>query len=254
MKLLKLFKNEKLKKITDYISNIMFYSAIVFLLYLIFMSFSAPLFFKNKVTYKNVAIHYSDNMGNINNVIDKAYTLLKKSEMYSDTLNYKVFVCNSYTKYKMFNPFGSDSTGATQLLSGNIMYPMVDVNNDMAYAERKVYNKRNFSAVLAHEFNHLLSNEKYGFFKTQFLMDRWKQEGYAEYIANSTSFDTNEGLKIFMQGQENKDAGYQYFLYRLRVKYLIDVQHKTFNEIVNTKYDLKKLDEQIRKEIVLVKY
>ena len=77
-------------------------------------------------------------------------------------------------------------------------------------------------------------------------MTTWKEEGYCDYIAHTSTFNIQEGIKIFKNNQDNNSNKYKYFIYRLRMTYLLNVKKESLDNILNTKYDSKTLDNEIK--------
>ncbi|MBP6869276.1 hypothetical protein KBC04_00110 [Candidatus Babeliales bacterium] len=78
----------------------------------------------------------------------------------------------------------------------------------------------------------------------------WKEEGYAEYIADGPALTLDEGLKI-LQDSSLVEKSYvphvEYFKYWLAVSYLIFTKHMTFKEILDANLKLDNvLQEAIR--------
>lgn len=53
-------------------------------------------------------------------------------------------------------------------------------------------------------------------------LPRWKEEGYAEYVAGGRTFDYAEGVGLMAQGRSVDSDAIRYLKYRLLVEYLLD--------------------------------
>ena len=81
------------------------------------------------------------------------------------------------------------------------------------------------------------------------LIKTWKEEGYCEYIAEESSFGFEKGLNLFMQEKKVTGNSYDYFKYRLYVQYLIDFKKMSIDEIFEKKFNINKLEAEIRANI-----
>jgi len=218
--------------------------AMVYLLTIIF----PQLFFKQKIEYKNFTV-YSDTQlnENINKILDEVNVKLESSELYTDKLHYNLYICNNFLKYKYFANIRYDSLAITMPLTNNIFIGNTDIKKDLVFADRQEYNKRSLSSVIVHEAIHRLISSEYGVIRSLF-MTTWKKEGYCDYIANTTSFDINKGLEIFKNNENNETTTFKYFLWRLRISYLINLKNQDFNTILKTEYDPGALDREIKTE------
>lgn len=117
---------------------------------------------------------------------------------------------------------------------------------------------RTISDILVHEITHHYEYQKLSFF--QFYLkdykESWKVEGFADYIAGSSSFPVEKGLRIFL-GDDSYDfvtsnevePEYFYFVSRLRTDYLLRYKSIGEDEYWSTKYDEEQLDAEIKREI-----
>jgi len=80
-------------------------------------------------------------------------------------------------------------------------------------------------------------------FASLLMMPAWKKEGYAEYIGGETlSYDA--GVKLWKANP--KDAtGYQYFKYMMLVKYLLETEKLSVDDLFNRDFDLNALEEKV---------
>jgi hypothetical protein len=91
------------------------------------------------------------------------------------------------------------------------------------------------------------------------LFQNWKIEGFCEYIANSSSFDIEKGKRIFLGDinleREMLDSKlmkitYFYFKSRLKTDFLLSYRGLTFDEFINTNFDVNELENEIRKKML----
>jgi hypothetical protein len=133
--------------------------------------------------------------------------------------------------------------------------------------ERDGTNLRNrkLSDIITHELVHSYLKEKLGIWKYLQLSvaEKWKNEGFCEYIANSSSFDTEEGLRIFIENDEQRlieaendlqKTTYFYFKSRLKTDYLLNFKKITVEEFLMSEFDEEELENEIRIALRTEKY
>ena len=229
-----------MKKFTDKLTIIL---VILLSTYILTVTFPQPLF-KYHIEYKNFKVYSNQKLdNNIYNILDNVNNKLKISKIYTDKIHYRLFICNNYTKYTYFANINHNSLGITLPLIGHIFIPNTDIKNNLTISN--INSKRSLDSIIAHEATHKLLENKYGFIKSRF-MTTWKEEGYCDYIAHTSTFNIQEGIKIFKNNQDNNSNEYKYFIYRLRMTYLLNVKKENLDNILNTKYDLNILDNEIK--------
>ncbi len=221
------------------------------------------IFFKSEIDYQNFTVHHNGKIDNtvVFSRLEEVTNSLKKLDSYDSDINIDVFICNNFNLYRLFAPFSSDSFAINTPVGDNIIFAKVDLENDIVYTNNG--NTSFFSKTLVHEITHTIFKKDFGAIQTWFsplinttvnifgmtLVPKWKNEGYADYIAQHSSFEIDEGLLLFMNNENIDSGSYRYFKYRLYITYLLDVKNETIEEVVQNKYDLENLREEIIKAI-----
>ena len=156
---------------------------------------------------------------------------LQASEFYRDNFRATVILPESYTTFRILSFFqNAGAFGNAFELLGYITIAPAQVSDDKVTTSSPTNNTRSLSGVLAHEFTHLLLYSALGFEKYSTL-PTWKMEGYADYIAQESSFPEAQGMALFCSGKADAGPSYLYFRYRKAVGYLLDDAGLTFHEI-----------------------
>jgi hypothetical protein len=125
---------------------------------------------------------------------------------------------------------------------------------------------RKLSDAIMHELVHLYLKEELGIWKYVKLSfgEKWKNEGFCEYIVNSSSFDIRKGLDIFIENGERQrmiEAGndlqkhtYFYFKSRLKTDYLLSFKKLSVEEFLSTGFREEELENEIRIALRTEKY
>ena len=73
------------------------------------------------------------------------------------------------------------------------------------------------------------------------MMPAWKKEGYCEYIAGGSTLDYDTGVRLW-KANPNDGTGYLYFKYYMLVKYLLETEKLTVEELFTRDIDLATLE------------
>lgn len=227
-----------IKKIIGFIIGI----GITYILILIYPN----LLFAKSYEYRNFRI-YSDRpiTSEIEFVIDDAIQRLQHSELYEESQNkFKLYLCNDHWRFKLLTRNESAGGVVNFLFSPNIFLRENDLKANQIIPPKSWKNPladRPLSYFIAHEAVHSLQ------WKSDRLLILKAPaeiiEGYAEYIAKSTTNDLDKLLQDYKdkKGSMNPKNGL-YDKYNLYIGYLIEQK----------KYDLERIiKEQPSIEVTL---
>lgn len=187
-------------------------------------------------------------------VLSRVHELIKKSEYFDPDYRFKVFVRESNESKKSLPfQFPEKAYGQTIPLFSNVFISNADFKLDTAINGAGHF--RPLSSIIAHELIHVLIENKYGLLRIryhQFITDSmsrtslglfWKEEGYAEYIAEGQAIALEDGLEILAGKVAKNYTKYEieYFRCWLAIKYLIEVEHRNFNQIWFSIIDFKEI-------------
>lgn len=217
----------------------------------------------NKIySYKGVSIYTSSNQYSDTiawkEVIDECDYLLSNQGI--KMCNIKIRIFSSWDELEEKK---SNSASAGYLpLSHIILLGPVNLNDKKNITrELSGYKSRSIASVLAHEMTHVYQHRK---MPLRAFKNDWKLEGQAEFVSNESSFDVDEGLRIFlvdgeeveniMHGNKYNAVGFSYFRCRLRTDYLIRYKGISYEDFFDTEYDLPTLDHEIRTSLIKGEY
>jgi hypothetical protein len=178
----------------------------------------------------------------------KAAELLRASELYDSNRTEKIFVCDSQGLFRFFVPRSASAFGASVGVTNHVFIASADFTNDTAWRFGDRRNTRSLSSVIAHEVTHGLIRNRVGLIK-EIRSPACILEGYCEYIAGEGSFPEEEGMRLFLSGEEEASGSYRYFVYRLVVQYLIENQHLTFMQIFDRTRDYDATKNEVREHL-----
>ncbi len=217
--------------------------ALIFIVLVIFPNLTV---YHHKVIYKNFRI-YSDKEidDNIYSILDKVEKKLSRSEIYNERVKYRMFLSSSIKLYAAFVPGQKDAFAAAFPIFRNIFVSQTDVKNNKVYRNTVEDNERSLSSVLAHEATHILIEKKIGIGGNRKLAS-WKKEGYCEYISIDDPLNMMNAFNTVYSSGNHGSSSFSYLKFRLLVTYLLDEKGYSFQEMVETEFDIYELEKEIK--------
>ena len=215
----------------------------VFVAYLLTICFPQYLF-AHEVTYKNFKVYSREPFdARIYKVLDDAESRLSKSTIYDQGISRRVFLTNSHSMYAFLSNKAYKSFANSVPFIDNIIINKSTVADDLVFLNRPEHNRRSLSGVIAHEVTHLFIRKKVGAVRVA-LMPTWKNEGYCEFIAGDTTITYEEGVKLWKENP-NEDSKYRYFKYQMMVKYLLETEKLSIEDVFKRDFDIKDLEAKV---------
>ena len=207
--------------------------------------------FAHEVSYKNFKIYSREPVDqNVYAVMDKVEARLAASPLNNAEVKPKVFLVNSFSLYQGLSLYiGANSFGKgyAMLPNSNVFINKSNLAKDLVYRNSPANNERSLSGVVAHEVTHLLIRKRYGYIRN-LTMPTWKKEGYAEYVAGGSTLSYQDGVKMW-KGNPKDGTGYQYFKYHMLVKYLLEQEKISVDDLFNRDFDVASLEEKVLKTL-----
>lgn len=214
--------------------------------YILLLSFPQVLF-AHQMSYGNVTVYSREPVDqNIDAVLHKAEARLATSEINSQELRPKIFLTNGFRLYSFLSLYiggNSFGKGYPLLPTSNIFINKTDLANDLVLRKAPAHYERSLSGVIAHEITHLLIRNRYGYWRN-FTMPAWKKEGYAEYVAGGSTLPYETGVKMWKANPKD-GTGYQYFKYYMLVKYLLEHDKLSVDDLFSRDFDVPALEAQV---------
>ena len=232
--------NPKLRRVVRYAFLSL---AAAYLLLLIFPQF----IFAHEVTYKNFTVYSRQPLDkDVYTMLDKVEQRLATTSLNTTDVKPKIFLTNSQRLYSVLSLYiggNSFGKGLPLLPTSNVFINESDLAQDLVFRKAPANNKRSLSGVVSHEITHLLIRNKFGYLKNVTL-PTWKKEGYCEYIGGGSTLDYETGVRLW-KANPNDDTGYQYFKYYMLVKYLIETEKLTVEELFTRDIDREALEAKV---------
>lgn len=180
-------------------------------------------------------------------VLDAAEARLARSPLYDPGMVHRLYICNSPLRMRLLAR-GTGAFGVTYALRHNTILNRAEVPADRIFRGTPERNRRPLSSVIAHERVHALLLSHYGPL-TYHRLPMWKNEGYCEYVAGGPSFDPDEGRRLIREGRGSTAPSFRYLQAYFMVKYLLDVEHRTVDDLISGRFDEAELKAKVRDAI-----
>jgi hypothetical protein len=181
-------------------------------------------------------------------VLDDAEARLARSPLNDPRMVHRLYVCDSPLRRWLLTPGGRGSFGTTYAVIRTTVLERVDVRDNLSYRDAPRDNVRPLGSVIAHERMHALLDRRFGALAC-FRMPTWKTEGYCEFVAGDPSFDVAEGKRLICDGKDDDSGPFRYFRYHAMVKYLLEVEGLSVDELFSRRFDEAALLAKVRGSI-----
>jgi hypothetical protein len=214
--------------------------------FIILLSFP-QLLFAHEMSYNSFKIYSREPIDqSVTAVLNKVQERFESSPLKNDEVKPRVFLINNFRAYSMLSLYiGANSFGKgyAVLPTDNIFINKSDIAKDLVFRNSAANNLRSLSGVIAHETTHLLIRKRFGYWRN-LTMPTWKKEGYAEYVAGGSTLSYETGVKMWKDNPKD-GTGYQYFKYYMLVRYLLEQEKISVDDLFNRDFDVSALEEKV---------
>jgi hypothetical protein len=201
------------------------------------------LLFAERLDHGAIHVYSHHSPTGLDDDLRRADALLDRSTINDPALTQRIYLTSSHYEFAVFAPAARHALGVTyHVLNNTFLSPSAPIA-DTIQSDRPFLHQRALSAVIAHERTHALLEHHFGLLRL-IMMPAWKQEGYCDYIAGSSSVGTNaNGLRLLAQPGK-KDPSVLYFRDTLRVRYLLDHDNLGVDQLFLQSFDTADLDRK----------
>jgi len=207
--------------------------------------------FANHHQFKNFYIYSDQEIPNkIDKVLIDVLERIEQSELYENKDEFSIYFCNSKWRLLLLTRNSSIGGLVNQGLTDNVYIRASEIEKNKIVSPTKgqeiaLVEERPLSYFIAHEITHGLQTKIERFM--HITTPKYIVEGYADYIAKSTSFRYEKYLNDFLQNDitMNPTTGL-YNKYHLLIAYLMDVKRLSFREIVNLKLEMESVENELK--------
>lgn len=183
-------------------------------------------------------------------VLEAVEAKLAASPLYSTHDQHAAFVCNSRWRQRLFFNRNYGVGGVNQYpLTTNVFLRDAVIEDDrlISPSGHIVLGDRTLDYFIAHEITHTLTVRAVGWV-AYYQLPQWVREGYADYVGKGTPFDYDGARRAFLAGAPEMDWKQSglYVRYHLLVAYLLDKQHWTVQQLLESPPDQTAVENQIR--------
>jgi hypothetical protein len=154
-----------------------------------------------------------------------------------------VFLTSSHALYAFLSHKAFRSFANSVPFIDNVLVNESDVGRDLVFLDRPEHNSRSLSGVIAHEVAHLFIRKRVGALLAS-VMPVWKGEGYCDYIAGDSAITYEEGVKLWRENP-HEDSKYRYFKYTMMVKYLLETERLSIEDVFKRDFDMRDLEDKV---------
>lgn len=211
--------------------NIFLLFSAILVLALVVICYPQIYYFNDKVHYKSFYVYYDKKIPQeIFPILDQVEERLKKSQLYDQKVNFKIFLRSDVSNYNILPyQFNNNVAGWVIPFIKNVFLYKADIKNNIAY--NPIGHQRPLVSLLSHELTHVLIESKWSLSRVPWLIENsnrskmgllWKEEGYAEYISGGTGYSFEEGMSYLNNSNSPFPFYSEYFKCYLAVRYLIE--------------------------------
>ena len=215
--------------------------------------------YAHKTQWGKITVYHAQALQpNTKAVIEQAWAIIQKSDLFTKEI--KLDIClNDGSSYPEYFPLKGGV--AYSFLNKAVFYQSkIDFKAGIAAWEWEIndYQKRSWLLIelLAHEIVHVLQSKHDKLYPLKF--DRWKIEGYAEYIARENKENISEEIQLLLSEKAKEHLGIpwivfedgtgvslEYFEYRLLVRFLIEERNMTYQKILDSPISMQEARTQM---------
>jgi len=212
---------------------------------LISFVFNPSLLYGKETIYKNFVIHHNNDLNeNLIKLLEISFSKLENQELFDKEIQISICLNDGSLYPKLIQTLMGPDVIRSFANKTVIQADLLDVeNNKMILTD---WNET-FKATqwFTHSFTHCLQYKKHGFFGSNPVAgyDEWKWEGYSEYTSFGTDYDlrllVNKHLDNTTNNWVEMEDGSKtlkiHLKYLIMVKYCIEIQHMTYDQILKSK-------------------
>lgn len=218
--------------------------------YLLLLSFPQALF-AHDVVYGRFHIYANAPLDDsLRVVLDRVEAKIAASTIDDSAIRPRVFIFASSSRYAALSLFvGANSFGKgfAALPADNVFLNRSNIRGDLVFRNATENRARSLSGVIAHEITHLLVRRRYGYWRN-LTFPVWKREGFAEYVAGGSTLSAEAGVRLWKANPADA-TGYQYFKYYMMVKYLLEHDKMSVDDLFARDIDVARLAEAVLKTL-----
>lgn len=145
--------------------------------------FHPQVLFAHSETFQNYTLHTNSPLPQAESrqLLERADSLLQKSDLYSTSRHHHIFLCNSAPLFTLFYPGKHKGVFAVSLATSNIFVQQGSLEQDLGWKASNTNIVRSLSGLVAHEVTHNFIRDHLGLWGS-YQIPEWKAEGYCEYI------------------------------------------------------------------------
>ena len=226
---------------------------VVLVLYWGLLCFPQP-FFRWSVSASNLTLYsdrsFSSEEGS--KILELVESRLESSPLFSAQMHHSVFVCNAHWRQLLFfnRRYGVGGVNYYPLTSNVFLAgALIGENRLISPSGNVVQGDRTLDYFTTHEITHSLTKRAAGWYH-HIGLPEYVQEGYPDYVAQSSSFNYDDARKAFLAEAPEMDRWMSglYLRYHLLVAHLLEKEDWSVQRLLTDPPAQNAVEEAIRKE------
>lgn len=205
--------------------------------------FFPQLAFAHVVEYENFRVYTTQPVGSeeaLSTVLDDVNARLAAVGMDDAAVGHRIFLTPDRRWFRFFSPASPHAFAINRSFVHNVIVNTSDIEANAVRTDAERHGERTLSGVLAHELTHTLLAHRFG--QVRMLQgDNMRQEGYCDYVAQETSFDTARGMELLRDGARELSASFAYFRWSVAVEHLVEVEGASLEDVLFGEWDIEEV-------------
>ncbi|MEQ1724878.1 MAG: hypothetical protein ABL882_03005 [Sphingopyxis sp.] len=139
-------------------------------------------------------------------ILHAADARLAASPLYDEPVGTRVFLTDGGWRWRVLALNTSGAFAFTRsyssIVSDAVIIGRHSITQNQAYNSRTIGGVRRLSDIIAHERTHIMMERELGWLADKWL-PRWKREGYADYVAGSSSLSAGDVARLRAEGADH---------------------------------------------------
>ena len=196
--------------------------------------------FAHALEYENFRVYTTqpvDSKETLFAVLDEVEARLAASEIDDASVVHRIFLTPDRRWFRFFAPTSPRAFAINRPFLHSVVVNTSDLEANVVRSGSERHNERTLSGVLTHELTHTLLAHRFGQLRVM-QAEGMRQEGYCDYVAQETSFDTAQGMALLRSGEREPSASFAYFRWAVAVEHLLEKEEADLEDVLFGPWDV----------------
>lgn len=241
----------RVKQVAKFLGRSAAFLTVLICVYGLILVYPQPAF-PYRADEANISVWSSEPLpAEVHSELQEIYRRVSSSPLFNGADHYNVYLCQSPSLFAFFANYKRRVGGITYAYFNQNIFlrpSRVEHNRLLGPSGTEVPGDRTLVYFVTHELTHAMTVRAVGRLRYARL-GRWRQEGYADYIAKGEPLDIDRWSAALVMNDPRtsfRRSGL-YLRYHLRVAYLLDRQHVSVNELLSREWDVRQIQEDLQR-------